>query len=165
MAISAPVTTTQWNNYVASPRVMQNPIDWDGRFVPLIGTFTFTAAGFTTAALGDIALLRLPPGKIRVINALSRIICPVGTGTADLDIGWEAYTDSDGVTAVAADLDGLAASVDVGGAAIDQALILPLAGFKDFDSLEGVNIACSFDTANSPATGVFTLVLGCVVPK
>ena len=51
----------------------------------------------------------------------------------------------------------LADSLDVGGGAINQNLsaVAP----QDVNSLEGIGVVCSFDTANSPATGSVTLNL------
>jgi len=45
-------------------------------------------------------------------------------------------------------------SLDVGGAAIDAAFTRPLTvKFDEVESQNGFDIACSFDTANSPAAG------------
>jgi hypothetical protein len=131
--------------------------DWGAKLKVSYEKITFTTAGFTTASLGDIPLILLPPGNVRLYCDLSRLICPAGTATSDLDLGWGAHTKADG-TAVVADYDGIAASLDVGGGAID-ADIDDIANFFDFDSREGVQIGCSFDTANSPATGDLILVL------
>jgi len=156
MAISAPVYSDQHADFVASPQVAVQSYDWNSKLRTSYAKLTFTAAGFTTASLGDITLMRLPAGKVRVISDLCRLICPAGTATADLDIGWAAHTDPAGA-AVAADEDGLAASLDVGGGALDQTLPLPAGGFKEFESQDGVDIVCSFDTANSPASGDMVL--------
>lgn len=111
------------------------------------GKLTFTAAGTGTAKM-----LRLPPGKVRVHTDLCRVVCPVGTATADLHVGYAAYTGGDGV-AVVADDNAFADNVDVGGGAIDAAFSLPAGGFLEFDSLDGVDIEVMIDTANSPAAG------------
>jgi hypothetical protein len=122
------------------------------------GKLTFTAAGYTTAAAGDIKLIRMPAGPVRIISGLSRIVCPAGTSTSDLDIGWSDYTSSTTGLTVTGDADGLAASLDVGGAAIDALLILPAVTFVvEINSASGFDIVCSFDTANSPASGVMHL--------
>ena len=125
--------------------------DWGSPLRVSYEKITFTTAGFTTASAGDIPLIQLPPGNVRLIGGLSWISCPQGTATSDLDIGWAAYTKADG-TAVNADGDGIEASLDVGGAAIAQDLN-GIAEYFEFDSREGVQIVCSFDTANSPASG------------
>jgi hypothetical protein len=150
MAISAPTKSAQMTNRAAVPPALNAARDHSGLFVAY-GKLTFTAAGFTTAAAGDLSLLQLPAGKLRVYSHLSRLICPIGTATADLDLGWASYVNSAGTT-VTADGDGIAASLDVGGAAIDQDLD-DLADVFEFDSKAGVEIVASFDTANSPAAG------------
>jgi hypothetical protein len=127
----------------------------------LDAVLTFTAAGFTTAAAGDISLLRLPPGNLRIRNDLSVIVCPVGTATSDLDIGVAAFTKADG-SAQAAQPIALADSLDVGGGAINQTLPLPAGGLV-VNSQNGVVVVCSFDTADSPAAG--TLILKLVYQK
>jgi hypothetical protein len=119
----------------------------------------FSAAGFTSAANGDISLLRLPPGNIRIRLDLSYLTCPAGTATSDLDIGLAAYTKADGTTQT---IQGslLADSLDVGGGALS--LVLPgnpAATSIVVNSTDGVVIVASFDTANSPASGNLVLKL------
>ena len=151
MAISAPVQSAQYVNYAAHTK--QKPYDWGARLRVSFSKLTFTAAGFTTAALGDIALIRMAPGKVRLYVDLCRIICPIGTATSDLDVGRAAYTKQDG-TAGALLGNAYADSLDVGGAAIDAAFTRPLTvKFDEVDSIDGFDLACSFDTANSPAAG------------
>ena len=145
----------------SSPPQKQKGSNWGAGVHAFYEKLTFTAAGFTTASLGDIPLVKLPPGNVRLLCDLSRLICPVGTATSDFDLGWGAYTNQDG-TAVVADYDGIAASLDVGGGALDQD-IDDVANYFDFDSREGVQIGCSFDTANSPAAGDLILLLICMV--
>src|SRR6185369_4642663 len=116
---------------------------------------TFTAAGFTSAAAGDISLIRMPAGKIRVWRNLCLVICPVVTATSDLDIGIGAYTKTDRTTQT---LSGaaLAGSLDVGGAALSQNFITgsdALVAIVEVESMDGWDLVCSFDTANSPAAG------------
>lgn len=157
MSISAPVKSTQFTNATASPITFVKPSDWGAKVKASYCILTFTAAGYTTASAGDISLIKLPPGRIRLLVDLCRLVCPQGTSTSDLDIGWAAYRKDGAV--VAADEDGLGASIDVGGGAIDAALTLPAVGSKVFDSDAGVDIVCSFDTANSPASGDLELIL------
>lgn len=152
MAISAPAKSAQYTNYTASPKTYVPSSTWGSKLRASHAKLTFTAAGSTTAALGDIALIRMPPGAVRILSDLCRVICPAGTATSDLDIGYSAYTGADGV-AVALDGDALSASVDVGGGAIDAAFTLPTNGILEINSLDGFDIVCSFDTADSPASG------------
>jgi hypothetical protein len=155
MAISVYTRTTP--DYFSDPSRRAKGSDWGVKLHSSTTKLTFTAAGFTTASLGDIPLILLPPGLVRVHGGLSWIACPIGTATSDLDIGYGAYTKTDG-TAVVADYDGIAASLDVGGAAIAEDLN-SIAQFFEFDSKTGVTIGCSFDTANSPAAGDLVLTL------
>jgi hypothetical protein len=119
MPISQPTKGTQ---YLTTPAYERDKyVDTSLPIYQVSTTLTFTAAGFTSAAAGDLSLLRLPPGRIRIRLDLSKIVSPQGTSTADLDIGLAAFTKSDGTTQA---LQGnvLADSLDVGGAALNQAL-------------------------------------------
>lgn len=155
MAISAPTRSAQYTDELYD---LKNPVTPGTPVFILQAVLTFTAAGFTTAALADIALLRLPAGKIRIFRDLSFLKCPAGTSTSDLDIGLQAYTKADGTTQTIQGI-ALADSLDVGGGALEQILPLPAGGSLLVDSLNGVVVACSFDTANSPATGTLILKL------
>lgn len=150
MAISAPVYSTQYSDFLAGKKVA--PGDWGAKSKQSYGKLTFTAAGFTTAAAADLRLIRMPPGKVRINCDKSRVVCPIGTATSDLDIGIGSYTNAAGAVVAAAG-NALADSLDVGGAAIDAALPLPTAGFLEVESTDGFDIVASFDTANSPASG------------
>ena len=152
MAISAPAKSAQYTNYTASPQTFVPSSDWGSKLRASFCKLTFTASGSTTAALGDISLIRMPPGVVRIMVDLCRLVCPVGTGTSDLDIGISAYKGIDGVTVALAGI-ALADSLDVGGGALDQTLPLPANGILEVNSQTGFDIVCSFDTAASPASG------------
>lgn len=153
MSISAPVQSNQYVSYSTKPVVEVFSSDWGSKLRASMCKLTFTAAGFTTAAAGDIKLIRMPPGKVRILSNLCRIVSPAGTSTADLDGGYGAYTKNDG-TAGAASNNAFFDSLDVGGGAIDSAFTLPTAkGFVEIESQNGFDIVCSYDTANSPASG------------
>ncbi len=158
MAISVPSKSTQYTNFSAKPRVMNDARDWGSKVRVSYAKLTFTAAGFTTAAAGDIQLLRMPPGKVRILSDLSRLVCPIATALSDLDVGIGSYKDNAGAV-VALNGIALADSLDVGGAAIDQALPLPTGGFLEVESQEGFDIVASFDTANSPAAGDLVIAI------
>jgi hypothetical protein len=159
MAISAPTKSAQYTNRTATPPVLNDGRD-DGPVFFKFAKLTFTAAGFTTAAAGDLKLQRMPAGKVRIYGALSRLICPAGTGTSDLDLGIGAYVKADGTVQA---LQGafLADSVDVGGGAIDTDLNAAAGGadYKEITSKSGFDIVASFDTANSPAAGDLIVVI------
>jgi hypothetical protein len=152
MAISAPAKSSQYTDFTAKPQTFVPSSDWGSKARISFCKLTFTAAGFTSAAAGDISLIAMPPGAVRIFPDLCRLICPVGTATSDLDIGIAAYTNAAG-TAVALSGIALADSLDVGGGALDQTLPLPTNGLLEINSQAGFDIVCSFDTANSPAAG------------
>lgn len=152
MAISVPSKSSQYTDYTASPQTFVPSSDWGSKLRSSYCKLTFTAAGFTTAAAGDMSLIRMPPGAVRILPDLCRLVCPAGTATSDLDIGIGAYTNAAG-TAVALSGIALADSLDVGGGALDQTLPLPTNGILEVNSQAGFDIVCSFDTANSPASG------------
>lgn len=109
--------------------------------------FTYTHA--LGAGTGEINLIRLPPGLVTVFNNASLIRASQMVSTADLHVGYRAYTNP--VTgAVAADDNAFLDNADVGGGAIDSALLLPAApaAFLRFHSTTGIVIYAMIDTAN-----------------
>lgn len=110
------------------------------------GVYTHLAAA--GAGTGEINLLKLPAGKIRVYCAGSLVNASQYAANADLHIGYRAYTGSDGV-AVAEDDNAFLDNADVGGGALAaDPFTLPAAGYKDFDSQDGVIIFAMIDTGN-----------------
>lgn len=95
-------------------------------------------------ATSSVAAVKLPPGRVRLYLGLSRIYVNWTTGSATMDIGWDAYTDFSGAT-VAADPDGLLNGLDVDtvgvqdGSALD-ATLATAAGTYEFESQDGVTI-------------------------
>jgi hypothetical protein len=154
MAISAPTKSEQYTNRTATPPVLNDGRD-DGPLFIKFARLTFTAAGFTTAAAGDLKLQRMPAGKVRIYGQKSRVICPAGTATADLDVGRGAYVGIDGVV-VALDGDAFLASADIGAGAVDTDLSA-IADFYEIESKSGFDIVACVDTANSPAAGDLTV--------
>lgn len=105
--------SNQIDNAEARPVVLANPNE-DG------GVLRYKRATFVQgAAAGDAGstaiLWKLPAGRVRVHNALSRIAHSAFGASRVLKLGWQAYTGADG-NAVAADDDGLDASVDISSA-------------------------------------------------
>ncbi len=166
MSISAPSKSAQ---YLLISPTTPPPSLMDGRDMGGVklayAKLTFTAAGFTTASAGDISLIRMPAGKVRIYPHLSLLECPVGTATSDFDLGYGAYVNRSG-TAVSADGDAWVASGDVGGAAlagslltVNGAVITAAVAIIEIESKGGFDVVCSFDTANSPAAGDLILIL------
>lgn len=152
MAISAPTQSVQYANSAAKPPTLNFAYDWGAKLRVNYGKLTFTAAGFTSAAAGDLQLIRMPPGKVRILSDLCRVCCPQGTATSTLDIGLGAYVNNAG-TAVALSGAQLASALAVGAGIIDQTIPLPAVGFLEIESQNGFDIVASFATANSPASG------------
>ena len=159
MAAFAPLKSAQYTAQTAEPAALVSGLDWGPKLNHAYGKLTFTAAG-NSADLAQV--IRMPAGKVRILTDLCRIICPIGTATADLHVGYGAYVNAAG-TAVAADDNALADNLDVGGAAIDEAFSLPAGGFLEIESQAGFDIVAFIDTANSPAAG--DLVLSVVYAK
>ena len=101
--------STEYTNATSSP-VVQNAVhDYHGRV--RIAYFTHDQDGAGDAG-SSVALCSLPAGKVRVLLSSSNAYVNGTTGAATLDLGWDAYTNTDG-NAVAADIDGLVDGLDV----------------------------------------------------
>lgn len=150
---------TQVTNFDAEPAVMEETSDVHGRLRIAYFDHTQSGAGDATSS---VEVVRLPPGTVRLLGALSRVEHNWTTASATMDIGWDAYTDLDG-DAVAADSDGIDDGIDVdtaGATAIGSALT---ADTKVFISRDGVSIRLtSQDTAiadTDTASGYLVYVL------
>ena len=100
-------------------------------------------------ATSSVALVKLPAGKVRLLASQSKAYVNWTTGTAKLDLGWDAYVDIVG-TAVVADSDGIDNGIDVNTAGFQTfgSVLTATGGTKVFESKEGVVIrATSQDTA------------------
>ena len=101
--------STEYTNATSTP-VVQNAVhDYHGRV--RIAFFTHDQDGAGDAG-SSVALCSLPAGKVRVLLSSSNAYCNWTTGGATLDLGWDAYTNTDG-NAVAADADGLVDGLNV----------------------------------------------------
>lgn len=109
MAVTNQESTQYENAFTDAPRNM-NPVSvWGGKVQSARFSHTQSGAGDATS---DVALVRLPAGRVRVLLNLSDAYVNWTTGSATLDLGWGAYTGLDGV-AVAANPDGLCDGIDV----------------------------------------------------
>jgi len=139
----SPVNATIYQNQVDGDGTKNVTADVTGKM--RIARFSYThAAG---AGVGEINLVKLPPGKTRVLTDLCRLVTTQFASNADLHIGHRAYTNLAG-TAVAEDDDVFGANIDAGGGAIDAAFTLPAGGIKEFDSRGEVGIYAMVDTGN-----------------
>ena len=86
-----PLHSAEWLNYIATPQIKQEPRKWNSKLYITSASLVLAAAGQGTAKM-----LRLPPGKIRVWSAFSRLVCPQGAASSTLSIGNAAYVKEDG---------------------------------------------------------------------
>jgi len=136
--------STQVTNTDATPPVMEETSDLHGRMRIAYFDHTQSGAGDATSS---VEIVRLPPGTVRLLGALSRIEHAWTTASATMDVGWDAYIDLDG-DAVAADADGLDNGIDVDTAGVTAIGSTQAADTKVFTSREGVSIRLtSQDTA------------------
>ena len=133
----SPSKSTQRTAQVDNTKVKQE--DW-GRIQYARFDYTHTLG----AGTGEVNLIKLPGGKIRVFHALSRVVSSAMVATADLHIGHRAFVDAAGAT-VAEDDNEWLDNADAG-AAIDSAFLLP--GAEVYDTRDGLEIYAMIDTAN-----------------
>ena len=109
MAVLTEYSAAYTNSYITVPPVMNMPTEDGGVLMFKYFTHTFSATADVTSS---VALFKLPPGQVRLILPLSYAYVNWTTGSATLDLGWDAYTKMDGTTQ-AADPDGLIDGLDV----------------------------------------------------
>lgn len=143
-----PVGSVQYNLQTALVQEKMNPVDNAGM---RIAFFNYTHTATEGSGTGEINLVKLPAGRIRVYSDLSRLVTTQFAASADIHIGFRAYTDESDGTTVSEDDNAFEDNGDAGGGALDQAFTLPAAGYKDFDSTEGVIIYAMVDTGNIEA--------------
>ena len=137
--------TTEYTNQTANPVVVADSIDLGGRVN--FANLTFTQSGAGDAG-SSVALIELPPGKIRILGGLSRLFVSALGAARVMKIGYDAYTDQSG-TSVAADDDALDASVDVS-AKVDFALGTASKGTLQLDSRDGIVIRATVTGGTIP---------------
>lgn len=151
MAVTTQNGTEYESVFNTSPPAMLNTTDWHGRMRLAYFKHTQSGAGDATSSA---RIVKLPPGRVRLLLPASHVYVNWTTASATLDMGWEAYNDLEG-DAVAADYDGLIDGADVDAAGVlTQAELCGLAGLaatgntKLFESRDGVVIRLtSQDTA------------------
>ena len=95
--------STEYTNATATPVTMNEANVYHGRVRIAYFTHDQDGAGDATSS---VALCSLPAGKVKVLLSSSNAYVNWTTGSATIDLGWDAYTNISG-TAVAADADGL----------------------------------------------------------
>lgn len=143
MAVTTQETTEYAAVYTTKPPALVHTATWHGRVRGAYFVHDQNGAG---DAGSSVALIKLPPGTVRLILPLSYMYVNWTTASATLDLGWDAYTALDG-SAVVADPDGLLDGLDVETADVYGAEELTtLAGLaatgwtKLFQSKDGVTI-------------------------
>lgn len=117
--------------------------DWGAKMRCWFFNYTHAAG----AGTGEVNLVRMEPGKRRILTDLSRIVTTAFEANADLHLGYRAYTKHDG-TAVVADDNAFLDNADAGGGALDSAWVLPAAGYFDVDSRTDFIIYAMIDTGD-----------------
>lgn len=163
------VTTQNSTEYAALlAGTTQYPTEVAGQVHSSYFTHDQSGAGDATSS---VALIKLPPGRVRLLLSNSIAYVNWTTSSATLDLGWDAYTGLDGV-AVVADPNGLIDGMDVDAVGLRSfstsavAAVLATGYTKLFESRDGVVIrATSEDTAiasGDDLVGHFQYVLlGC----
>jgi hypothetical protein len=134
--------STEYAATIATPLVKTSATNNTGKLRTL--AFTFNQDGVGDA--GSIIVLgKLPAGNVKIIGALSRFYCNIVASSATIDIGWQAYTSTDGDTVVA-DPDGMVDGLDVDTVGYrtmegNTAATKLLGGNHTFSSRDGVVIA------------------------
>lgn len=109
MGVTTQESTEYANIFTTQPAVM-NPVSSErGKIQFAFFTHDQSGAGDATSS---VALAKLPSGRVKVLLGLSKAYVNWTTGSATLDLGWDAYSDLAGTTVVA-DPDGLCDGIDV----------------------------------------------------
>lgn len=108
--------------------------------------FSYThAAG---AGTGEVNLVFLPEGQVDIYSELSRLATSAFAATADIHLGYRAFTEPDG-DAVVADDNAFMDNGDAATGITHAAWPLPAApGITSLNSRGGITIYAMIDTAN-----------------
>lgn len=130
-----PASGTTYALQIGNPSLKPEPADMWG--VLRLAYFNYThAAG---AGTGEVNLCKLPSGSVRVLTHLSRYLTSQYAASADLHLGFRAYTEPDG-DVVAEDDNAYADNVDVGGGAITiVAFNLPATGSVKYNVMKSTS--------------------------
>ena len=101
--------STEYTNATATPPTFAQPTEAQGRVRVLFFTNDQDGAGDATSS---VALGKIPGGRVRVLLSSSNAYVNWTTSSATLDLGWDAYTATDGTT-TAADPNGLIDGLNV----------------------------------------------------
>ena len=142
--------STQVNNKIATPPV-NNPAYDEGGDVKFF-YFSFTQGAAAGDANSTATLLRMPPGKYRILLDQGNVTCSAFGAARTLDLGYTAYTKYDG-TAVSASEDGFISAADISAAATvatSEALAAGADRTYLVDSREGFDIVAKCEGGTIP---------------
>ena len=108
MAVTTQKSTEYTNQTATTPEFVQ-PTEMAGRVRIMYFTHDQSGAGDATSS---VALGKIPGGRVRLLLSMSKAYVNWTTGSATLDLGWDAYEAVDGTT-TAADPDGLVDGLNV----------------------------------------------------
>ena len=136
-----PASSTQYARQIAGKTPWADLADGKAKF-------SYTHA--LGAGTGEVNLIWLPPGQITVFHTASLIRASQMVANADLHLGHRAYYDPVAGATVAEDDNEWLDNSDVGGGAIDSALVLPAApaAWTVYNTQGGLIVYATIDTAN-----------------
>lgn len=150
MTVTHEESTEYTQLYITTPASPVNTSEWHGRMRVAYFTHDQSEAGDATS---DVALVKLPAGRVRLLLGSSLMYVNWTTGSATLDLGWDAFTAMDGTT-TAADSNGLINALDVdtvgyysGEDLVALTAIKATGGTHLFESKDGVVIRATTPTA------------------
>jgi hypothetical protein len=152
-------SSAQLGNDVSALTGRKTPIDDHGKLRVAYGKVTQGAAAGDDGS--TVQFLNLPPGRIRILPQLSRVVCSALGAARVLKVGHALYYDK-GIpqddAGEAADDDALAAGIDVSAAA-EKTLAAAPKGKFDIFSRAGVRITGTVTGGTIPAAATLELIL------
>lgn len=142
MAVTTQESTEFENVYTDVPKNLNTTAEWHGRMRIAYFTHAQSGAGDATSS---VALVKLPPGRVRLLLGQTFAYVNWTTMSATLDLGFDAYTDLSG-SAVTADPNALVDGLDVDTAGLYSgeewvtALTQAAGGTYVFESKDGVTL-------------------------
>jgi len=140
-----PTGSLQYNDQQTAQ--MADPVIGRGKLEVMPFKYTHTAT--EGSGTGEVNLVTLPPGLIRVFVDLCRMVTSAFATSADIHVGHRAHVTMAGA-AVAVDDNSLLDNADAA-SGVDLAFGLPAVGFLDFDSDVGVVLYSLIDAGNIEA--------------
>ena len=145
-----PTSSTQYAAQVGGSSVAKIP-GGDLHGILHRSYFSYTHLAAAGAGTGEVNLVTLPPGRIRIFAHDSRLITSQTAASATMDVGYRAYTEPDG-DSIAEDDNAFEDNRDVATAATDAVLEFAGDGTTDdptvFNTRDGLTIFASVDSGN-----------------